>query len=89
MPEVCSADSADVELHGFNLELRVFPLLFAHEVDRFRGDDTTDVLSLPVANHDRVRRQAGRWAGVVRYSARVSIYRLNCSTQMQRFDSLL
>ena len=60
LDDLFSADSADVELHGFNLELRVFPLLFAHEVDGFRGDDTTDVLSLPVANYDRVRRQAGR-----------------------------
>ena len=60
LDDLFSADSADVELHGFNLELRVFPLLFAHEMDGFRGDDATNVLSLPVADQDGVRRQAGR-----------------------------
>lgn len=55
-----SAGGADVELHCFNLELRVLPLFFAHEVDGFGGDDAPDVLSLPVADQDGVRRQAGR-----------------------------
>lgn len=55
-----SAGGADVELQVFNLELRVLPLFFAHEVDRLGGDDAPDVLSLPVADQDGVRRQAGR-----------------------------
>ena len=55
-----SAGGADVELQGFNLELRVLPFFFAHEVDGFGGDDAPDVLSLPVADQDGVRRQAGR-----------------------------
>lgn len=55
-----SAGGADVELQGFNLELRVLPLFFAHEVDGFGGDDAPDVLSLPIADQDGVRRQAGR-----------------------------
>lgn len=55
-----SAGSADVELQCFDLELRVLPLFFAHEVDGFRGDDAPDILSLPVADQDGVRRQAGR-----------------------------
>ena len=55
-----SADGTDVELQGFNLELRVLPLFFAHEVNRLGGDDAPDVLSLPVADQDGVRRQAGR-----------------------------
>lgn len=55
-----SAGGADVELQCFDLELRVLPLFFAHEVDRLGGDDAPDVLSLPVADQDGVRRQAGR-----------------------------
>ena len=55
-----SAGGTDIELQGFNLELRVLPLFFAHEVNRLGGDDAPDVLSLPVADQDGVRRQAGR-----------------------------
>lgn len=55
-----SAGGTDVELQCFDLELRILPLFFAHEVDGFGGDDAPDVLSLPVADQDGVRRQAGR-----------------------------
>ena len=55
-----SAGGADVELQCFDLELRVLPLFFAHDVDGFGGDDAPDVLSLPIADQDGVRRQAGR-----------------------------
>ncbi len=60
LDDLFSADSANVELQCFDLELRILTLLFAHEMDGFRGDDATNVLSLPVADQDGVRRQAGR-----------------------------